>query len=226
MIDTNNVAAKPSRRSFGHWLFNPFRYVAGTGALVIGLAAIVVIGLLGWISNTHFDGVLDIHIGAKGPAWFFVAEGLIDWICLSLALIISGMLVARSRFRVVDLLGTQALSRWPGLIVVVILLISPFRNAFNRVTAHMLSKAAQAGAPIDIGATDGLLFGIVMLATLLAIIWTIILMYRAYSISCDIRGSKAIGSFVVSLIAAEVLSKVLLWQMVIRLGTLATELET
>jgi hypothetical protein len=34
------------------------------------------------------------------------------------------------------------------------------------------------------------------------------LMYKAYTVSCNIKGSKAIITFIISLIGAEVLSKV------------------
>ena len=40
--------------------------------------------------------------------------------------------------------------------------------------------------------------------------WTVVLMYKAYSVSCNIKGAKAIVSFIIGLIIAEVLSKVAL----------------
>jgi hypothetical protein len=60
------------------WLFDPFTYIAGWQALLTGLAAIVITALLGSVGNVHFDGVLDMHIGAKAPLWFFVVEGFMD----------------------------------------------------------------------------------------------------------------------------------------------------
>ena len=44
-------------------LFNPFVYIAGGKALVLGLLTILVAGFLGSLSTTHFDGVLDTHTG-------------------------------------------------------------------------------------------------------------------------------------------------------------------
>ena len=71
-------------------LFNPFFYVAGGKALGIGLAAILLAGLVGALGNTHFDGVLDTHTGAHAPLWFFLAEGIIDWLCLGAVLLVFG----------------------------------------------------------------------------------------------------------------------------------------
>ncbi len=208
---------KHTKMGWKQWLFEPFMYVAGVRALVVGLFAIMAIGLLGSITTTHFDGVLDVHIGAEAPIWFFILEGLVDWLCLSLVLIVSGTVFARSRFRIVDLLGTQALSRWPGLIVVLMLLISPLRDAFNRVNDYILRTSMNPAASGAIGALDTLLFGVTILVVLLVIGWTVILMYRAYRVSCDVKGFKAIASFLPSLLVAELMSKLALWQIGLRL---------
>ena len=64
-------------------LFNPFFYIAGVQTLILGLIAILLTGLVSSFGNTHFDGVLDTHVGAAAPLWVFFAEGLIDWICLA-----------------------------------------------------------------------------------------------------------------------------------------------
>ena len=66
MTDTTN-----SNR-LSQWLFNPFRFIAGFQALLIGLAIILLSGFIGSFGNTHFDGVLDVHKGLSAPVWFFL----------------------------------------------------------------------------------------------------------------------------------------------------------
>ena len=99
------------------WLFNPFVYIAGGQALGLGLAAILVAGFIGSVSNSHFDGVLDTHTGMSAPIWFFLAEGFIDWFCLALVLCVFGKIISKTAFRTIDLFGTQALARWPTILV-------------------------------------------------------------------------------------------------------------
>ncbi|MHC4215637.1 MAG: hypothetical protein ACYSWP_19995, partial [Planctomycetota bacterium] len=65
------------------WLFNPFKYIAGFGALGLGMGVIVASAFLGWLGTTHFDGVLDLHIGFEAPVWVFFAEGILNWLCLA-----------------------------------------------------------------------------------------------------------------------------------------------
>jgi len=72
--ETDAVAAKSIRT----WLFNPFHYVAGWTALLVGLALVLAASFIGSLSNSHFDGVLDFHTGMPAPLWVFMCEGLID----------------------------------------------------------------------------------------------------------------------------------------------------
>ena len=58
-ITANTKAANSNRLS--QWLFNPFRFIAGFKALLLGLAIVWISAFVGSLSNTHFDGVLDAH---------------------------------------------------------------------------------------------------------------------------------------------------------------------
>jgi hypothetical protein len=42
--------------------------------------------------------------------------------------------------------------------------------------------------------------------------WMVALMYKSFSVSCNVKGGKAIGTFVAGLIIAEILSKLALVQ--------------
>jgi hypothetical protein len=85
------IAANSNRLS--QWLFNPFRFIAGVKALLMGLAIILISASIGSLSNTHFDGVLDVQPGNEAPLWFFLAEGLIDWVCMVILLFFFGLIV-------------------------------------------------------------------------------------------------------------------------------------
>ena len=67
------------RRSIKTWLFRPFGFFAGGPTPVIGLLVIIVSGLISSMSNTHLDGVLDVHSDAEATLWSPVAEGLLNW---------------------------------------------------------------------------------------------------------------------------------------------------
>lgn len=200
-ITANTKAANSNRLS--QWLFNPFRFIAGFKALLLGLAIILISAFVGSFGNTHFDGVLDVHIGFEAPLWFFFAEGLIDWICMVIPLFFFGLIVSRSSFRMIDVFGTQALARWPYLITAAVL----FPDANRKVIVYLMSKLTQTAPVAAINYVDVFVFAFAMLLTILMVIWMVALMYRAYAVSCNIKGARAIITFIVSLIGAEALSK-------------------
>jgi len=200
-----NLTAKPNT-SLSQYLFNPFRTLAGSKALFLGVSIILIAAFLGSLSNTHFDGVLDVHTGQKAPTWLFFAESLIDWLCMVLFLFFSSLIVSRSQWRFIDIAGTQALSRWPTLLTALVML----PDANRRFGKYLISKLSQSSTAATINSTDAVIFFAAAIVALLMIIWMVALMYKAYAVSCNLKGAKAIVTFIISLILAEIVSKVLI----------------
>lgn len=191
-------------------LFNPSVYIAGVKALLLGLAAILAASLIGTLNNTHFDGVLDTHVGAKFPVWFFLAEGIADWLCLAIVLLIAGRIISKTSFRTIDLLGTQALARWPTIFVALAMLPTGVQRFINSLVEQIMKGKTPQFSP-----TDAVLFAAAMGILLLSIVWMVALMYKSFSVSCNVSGGKAIGTFIVGLFLAEVLSKLVVYGMVV-----------
>lgn len=185
------------------WLFNPFRFVAGLKALLLGIAIILISAFIGSLGNTHFDGVLDVHTGLETPLWCFFAEGLVNWVCVAIPLLFFGLIVSRSSFRIIDIFGTQALARWPYLITSIVML----PNANRRFGEYLTSRFNQTGLAMTINYVDMLIFAFAIMVTIMMAIWMVALMYRAYCLSCNLKGPRAVITFIISLVGAEVLSK-------------------
>jgi hypothetical protein len=203
MTETFAKSETAARNSLAHWLFNPFMFFAGMPALAAGLVIILISGILCWFSSTHFDGVLDVHTGMAAKWWIFPAEGLINWISLVVPLFFFGLIISKSAFRFIDVLGTQALARWPYLFTAVVML--PDVN--RKVASYMISKLSQMQPTTSVNAVDIVIFAVAMLVTILMAVWMVMLMYRAYSISCNVKGAKAIITFIAALIGTEIISK-------------------
>jgi len=187
------------------WLFDPFTYIAGGKSLLIGAAAILLAGLVGSLGNTHFDGVLDIHTGRPEALWVFLAEGIIDWLFLAIILFITGKIVSKRAFRAIDLLGTQAMARWPTLFSAAASLLPPYQRFLTNLPGLL-----QGSGGFQVHFAEAAVAAVVMLITLAAMVWMVALMYRSYSICCNVKGARGAVSFIFGLLAAEVLSKVVL----------------
>ncbi len=204
MSDDNGANVSQAPRKLQVWLFNPFEYVAGLPALALGVAAILTSGLLGAVSRSHFDGVLDFHTGLAVPLWFYPLEGLVDWLALALVLYPAGLLLSGSRIRAIDVFGTQALARFPTLFMAAAALLPGYQT----LTERLATTLGRGSASFDFSAAEIAVFIAVIVVVLLAVVWMCVLMYRAFAVACNVRGAKAIVAFIVSLLVAEVLSKV------------------
>jgi hypothetical protein len=219
----NQIAAPVtavSNRSLTQWLFNPFRFIAGFKALLLGLIVIALTSLLASLSDTHFDGTLDVHLGLQAanmgmklPLWLFLAEGLINWLSLALPLYFFGLILSRSSVRFIDVLGTQALARWPYLLTALVMM--PPSN--KRIIQYFMVLAMQRPAAEPLNYLDMTVFIFSMLVTILMVVWMVALMYRAYCLCCNIKGLKAVVTFIMSLIGAETLSKLAIFAIFTRI---------
>jgi hypothetical protein len=180
------------------WLFNPFIYIAGAGALLMGWVFMTVTAVVGYYSLTHFDGPIDMHVGRAAPIQFYFIEQLVSWLCLTAAFFAAGKLFSHSRIRFIDVAGTMALARWPALVSAVIGFGIDIPSELNS-----LEKLTAAITPATI------LFA---LLSCVMLIWMIALMYNAFVVSCHIKSSKATVVFIGGLIVAEIISKLILSQ--------------
>ncbi len=186
------------KMTISQWMFNPFIRIAGTRSLAIGLAAIVASGLAAAAGGIRFDGLLDMHAVGEFPLWVPVVEGLVNWIVITALLRLVALLFGRSAVRLVDIAGTQAMARVPLLAAAAICTLPWVRSAFDGLTASMASGQLP-GFP-GMGLVVG---GLVMVAST---IWMIALMWKAFSISCNMKGGRAIALFIVAVLIGEVVT--------------------
>jgi hypothetical protein len=197
-------------KSVWTWLFNPFIFIAGGRSLLLGIASILAAGIIGSFSNSHFNGVLDLHSGRATLFWIYISEGLVAWLVLANVLFAFGKITSKTSFRMLDLFGTQAMARWPTLISVLVLWPKPVRSASERFGKFILSSLVSSTKPAQLATSDVVIFILTTLVAILMTIWFIVLAYRSYSISCNIKGGKAIGTFIAGLLIAEILSIILM----------------
>ncbi len=177
------------------WLFNPFHFLAGGQALAWGLACIVLTAWLGGIFDFRFTGVISFQRTAPAPLWHAIAQGLMAWAIPSALLYIGGRLISRSRVRPIDVFGTQALARAPGLLIALIAVSPLFRSIATSLVTESIS---------DFSIAQLALLSSVGIVLILLLVWMVLLMYRAFAISCNVAGGRAIAVFIAAIALGEV----------------------
>ena len=169
-------------------LKNPFERIAGWQALGLGLAVLTLTAVFGKINGIYFDGVLDVHTssGIQTQTWAqaFVMQA-VDWLSAVVCMGLAGIIFAKARLRLVDIAGTMALARLPYLLLAIV--------SFLPVAPANLTDVPRM-----------IVFGLLWVA---AAIWMVVLMYGGYSVSCNLKGARAVWSFTGALVISEAVSK-------------------
>jgi len=135
----------------------------------------------------------------------FISEGILDWIVMGGLLLLGAKIISRSRIRPLDVFGTQALARAPGIVTTLFALLP----GYQRYTVHFLARYIKTLPDIQTYPGDPVMFYITAIVAVLMIVWMVELMYQGYSVSCNVAGGKAIGVFIAALILGEAISKFL-----------------
>ena len=183
-------------------IVNPFIRIAGGQALIWGFLGLIVSTLLCWISGYHYHGLL--HFGpAPNPAWWcYLAEHLIVWLIPALLFYLGGLFLSHSRIRVIDVLGTVLFAQLPLLGMNLISLLPAMR---------MMSQMNMNMSPEEMLAQP--YFVLAMILTLLGLpflILTLIWMYNALKVSCNLKQWKLWTVALIGIIGGDVLCRLLI----------------
>ncbi len=202
-----------NKGSIWSYLFRPFRYIAGKESLFIGIGVLAILFVLGYWSNTYFDGALDTHYGCanqKSELRVHILYQLIAWFSLVVILYPMAKIFSSSSVRLIDMAGTLATARFPLI----------FAGLWGFIPGiHICMKDVN---PFDTEAVMAIfgdklaLIAITALFSIAIAIWHIMVSYNAYSVSSNLKGSKGGWTFAVGLIISEIVSIVLISYLVVR----------
>jgi hypothetical protein len=199
---------KTTNKSIWNYLFRPFLYIAGGKSLCLGVIVLLVMTFLGYWSFTVFDGVLDAHylrLDKPIPLLHHVYCVFGSWAVSVLVFYIMALLVSKVKTRFIDIAGTLAIAKIPCILEAIVGFIPAVHLSFGQNVETITVQDTLAMLQNNI--VWILFLSVICLITL---VWTIFLMYNAYSVSANIKGTKGILSFIGALLISEILSKVLL----------------
>ena len=180
------------------WLINPFERIAGWQALLIGLVAMALTAVVGKINNVTFAGPLYVSVITTkvGFSAYFIAQA-VNFLVLFFTMWLAGVLFSKTKPRVINIAGTLALSFSPMLLLTILCFL-PITPASLYDIPHLI---------------------VFLIISVPFIIWIAVLMYNAYSVSCNLKGTRAILSFVGALAIAQIALQIIFFLLLSSLFT-------
>ncbi len=183
-------------------LWDPFTRIAGWQAFWIGIVVVIISTILAHFGGLLFDGAMDTHFGIPTTMTESLIVMGVSLLTVVLVMYVTGLIIAKN-FRFIDILGTMTLARVPFLILAILSLFTTFPEVEDIMRDPMIF--------LDYPST--ILF---MVIAVPLIVWYIALLYNGFKVSTGAKGAKLIIGFVVGVLVAEAISKLVLIFWVLR----------
>ncbi len=185
---------------------NPFSIYNEKKLLLSSLLFYMASVLLAPIFLARRDGIFDLHFVTNVDIGMAFADGLLNFGILTVLLYIAGKII-NHKTRLIDICITSLLS----------LPVFMFLYVFNITHKMSLMGSQLTGMAIDNEAMalifDNLILILVFgLFSILIVIWFIVLTYNGFKVATNAKGTRHIVVFIVAILLAEILSKILVYQ--------------
>lgn len=189
-------------------LINPFVRIAGGKALSVGLVLFVVSILVAYCGNMVFDGVVDAHFSKDLNLLRAFVIPTVALLIFIITLYIAGRLLSKSSIRFIDVAGTVTLARAPFLLIALVVLIPGIYEYSVTIANSLLTQNYS-----EISILQWVVFILFTVFLMIASAWFVVLAYKAFSVSCNINGSKGIIGYIVALLLSEIVAGVVIYQL-------------
>lgn len=188
-------------------LFKPFEKYSETKLLLFGII-ITSIGLfVGNLFNMRFNGAIDVHFGTKVTMIVSLLDFGIVLLCLFTFLFLAAKIVNR-KTRFIDVLSTVIVSRS----IIYILSLFNANGSLGLVSDKLTNNQGKAKEVfLTLNNNELLLIVISGITSILITIWYVALLYNGYKTASNAKGSKPTVLFIVSILFAEIVSAVLIY---------------
>lgn len=188
-------------------LINPFNRIAGWQALGYGLAGMVVSIVIFSYSQLHHT-LLNYWSASSNQWWCFAAEHLIAWLTVAGTFYLSGVLLSKTKVRIIDMLGTAAFALLPLILLGLFSMIPPVAAIVNiKMEPSQISKEFFMQPPV--------MLGLILLAigSIVFIAWTLIWLYHALRVSSNLKGKRLVLSYIACIVVSNILSRIIIGQL-------------
>ena len=187
-------------------LYNPMAVLRRGNALLVALVVIIILTAVAWWGGEILDGALDLHLVPEAPsARQVIFQSLVAWISLAVLLFAASRMFGGNG-GLAGHFAASGLARFPVIFATIV-------GSRQLVGGQMLK--ATTIRPEDIVVrisefvTPLIIIGSIVMVGLLA--WWIVMLVYGFKEVSRLRGGKTAAAFVIGIILAEIVSKLILW---------------
>jgi hypothetical protein len=187
-------------------LFKPFERYSELTLLIIGTLFTLLGSYFAFIFDMRYDGVIDLHVSVSNTLLQPLIDNFINIFCLVLFLF-SAAFIFNKKTRLVDIIATSLVARIPFYVL-------PLFNFNGQIgdAGNQLLQLVQDNLVDQISISMMLPLLIFGIFTILALIWYIYLLFSGYKTASNAKGNLPVILFIVSIIMAEMASKILIYK--------------
>jgi hypothetical protein len=184
-------------------LFNPF-HLSEKKLLSLGIMALIVGAILGLLFNSRFDGAIDLHFAEKATVFQVFSDLLIAITTLVVTLYLIGLFINK-KIRILDILIAVLVAKLPFYILPLFNIGNKMNEVSNKIIALSNPKSDFELLPNEI-----LFLILSTIIALLAITWSVILLYNGFKTATNAKETKHSVLFVIGLLLSEIISKIII----------------
>ena len=179
-------------------LLCPFEKIAGGAALLWGVLGLIVSTMISFWAGYHYNGLLHFGIAPNDLLWVYMVEHLVIWLVPALLFLLGGLILSKSKVRVLDVIGTTVFAQIP-MIGMNLFHLLPSSQRMLRLDFSSLSIADILEEVLSIKNMLITLLGVMFL------VWAMIWMFNALKISCNLKGTKLTLWYILTIIVGDIL---------------------
>ena len=183
-------------------IFNPFLKFSEWTLLIIGIVSFIIGSCSAAFFNVSYDGVLDGHI-KETTLVKSLTENLINVALIFVGLLIVGKIINK-KTRVIDVLNVALIYRIPIYLTTLIVGNSYFKNISDELTKNI----SEGNLNIDAASYAFIIISSMVLIPIL--IYSIVLLVNGFKTAVHVKRWQNYIAFTIMLIAAELISKILI----------------
>jgi len=192
------------------WVYNPFEKIAGWKAFGIGVVILCAATVIGYFSNTVFYGISIKTVASVTWGKAFSLQGL--GLAITVVVMWITALLSAKRVRFQDILGTVTLAKYPLVLAAIMFLTiskrmneiaEMFPTSLNELTTESIQRIVETVNNLTL--SDYVLLMVMAIVSIFIFVWTIALLFNAFKVSTNLKGSKCALWFIAAILISEII---------------------